>query len=175
MIENICFSGGAKGADYFFGNFAKEINHKIIHYSFKGHKSQDIKNTVLLNQQHVAVADELLSLVNKNLKRTFPTKSDFVNNLLRRNYYQIIDSDSLYAISSITNNVVDGGTSWAVEMFKEIREGEIYIFDKKEMTWKQYNRISGLYDTKNAVPMPSGKWTGIGSRDINKEIEDALD
>lgn len=171
-MNNICFSGGAKGADEFFGEIAKKLNHEIIHYSFKGHKSVDFKNTEILRNSDLKIADNYLIDANKILKRKFPTSSDFVNNLLRRNYYQIVESNNLYAIAEIKNNIVQGGTSWSVEMFKQNRKGNIFVFDKMKNHWTKWDGV--CYKEIKEIPIPSGFWTGIGSREITIENKNII-
>ena len=39
LNDNICFSGGARGADHAWGLMAEDQGHRVIHFSFKGHKT----------------------------------------------------------------------------------------------------------------------------------------
>lgn len=116
------------------------------------------------------------------LKRTFPCGSVYVNNLLRRNYYQIEDTNCIYAISSLTQNecrVVTGGTGWAVTMGILKKVPEIYLFDVNKNHWLYYAHSYCdpylWHDIKKKnIPLPSGKYTGIGKHDLPENGANAI-
>jgi hypothetical protein len=120
----------------------------------------------VLTREQLTDADPFVEHANKTLKRRFPTSSDFVNNLLRRNYYQVAWSQSCYAVSEIgKDQLVKGGTSWAVQMFLDLHpEGKVYVFDQKRVQWFQWK--NGWVPII-APPAPEGVWAGIGTRELN--------
>ena len=181
---NICYSGGAVGADRLWGELALSDNQEVIHYSFKNHKIDNnfIGNECLyeLSQEELDVSIKYLNKANNVLGRKFPTSSHHTNCLLKRNFFQIILSEKLYAISTLDKNTVKGGTAWAVQMFidkciKYNKNYPCYIFDMNTNKWYTY-----CYDKLKWVamdfppPKPNGKWTGIGSRDITEEAIDSV-
>lgn len=171
---NVCYSGGAIGADSIWGKIATKFNHTVIHYSFGKHNSKCDSLNRLLPEQ-LREADPYLFKATRMTERMFPCGNDYVNSLLRRNYWQIKESDSLYAVSSIINGKVSGGTAWAVAMFIQNRTGPCYVFDQKRNAWFIYDRNKKQWIRMNELPpVPSGKWTGIGTRDINNNGEDAI-
>ena len=174
---NICFSGGAQGADLLWGELALENDYELIHYVFKGHKGSNHPNAVVIPPELLNEGDSVLKQANKILNRSFPAHSDFVTNLLRRNYWQVRDSDSVYALAGIDDDgLVMGGTSWAVECFKVLRPNSdrIFVYDMIKNSWYQWIPgtfsipiIEGRWDMIIHPPTPSGRWTGIGSRPEN--------
>lgn len=168
--ETICMSGGADGSDTWWTKEAKKVGHKVINWSFRGHGSK-CSSLQIVGDKDLALADPALNRANLSLKRKFPTKTPVVNNLLRRNYYQIKDAKSLYAISSISNGLVDGGTGWAVQMFLDRMvidktEGlNAYVFDQKSRQWYQYEVGNGWIKIERP-PVPTGIYAGIGTRDL---------
>ncbi|MFA5490055.1 MAG: hypothetical protein WC284_12680 [Candidimonas sp.] len=165
-ISNLCFSGGADGADIEFGNIANHHGHEVIHFSFDGHKSKS--DVIRLYQDELEIADQYVKEANKKIKRSFPTKSKFVNNLLRRNWYQIRWTETVYAIAAIENDIVSGGTSWAVQMYldrakREQFEPRCFVFDQIKNEW-----FIGLNEKWFPIdpPIPQGFYTGIGSRKL---------
>jgi hypothetical protein len=101
------------------------------------------------------------------LQKRFSPKSRF-SNLLRRNWYQVRDSDSCYAISSIKDNLVQGGTGWAVAMFINLHDGAkcpVYVFDQIVSHWFQWT--GAVWEPIYEPPPPEGIWAGIGTRNIN--------
>lgn len=166
-MDNICFSGGALGADTLWGDLALNAGHQVIHYIFDGHKST-CPYTKTLTQQELNYADKFLVFANKTLKRHFPSKSLFVNNLLRRNFYQVRNTTSLYAIASIANGLVEGGTSWAVQMFLDKNRSEpcpCYVYCQTANKWYRWERKW----VECVPPRPEGAWTGIGSRKLTAQ------
>jgi hypothetical protein len=172
----ICLSGGAEGADMYWGNAATHAGQLVIHYIFDGHRSKASKDqTVVLTNEQLLLADPSLIEANKKLKRVFPSASSFVNALLRRNFYQIRPASSLYAVSTIKDGIVEGGTSWAVAMFINKFGGgacPAYVFDQNDDHWYVW---SGEWVRTNEVPTPTDIWAGIGSRKLTNGGKAAID
>lgn len=164
--NNICYSGGAVGADFAWGEAAVKAGHHLVHYVFKGHKGSNGPHAVVLDPTKLHLADPYLKTANQTLKRSWPAHSDFVSNLLRRNYFQIKSTDAVYAIAEPDGPSVYGGTAWAVEMFKILQPSSenIFTFNQKNGLWYKWSGFS--WAVVSNVPRPSGKWTGIGTRDL---------
>lgn len=176
---NYCFSGGAEGADKLWGELAKSHGHEVLHYTFKEHP---FKEGIVLIQEELNIADPFLKRANKKLGRKFPSKNNFVNNLLRRNFYQVRETERVYAVASFLGDLVLGGTAWAVQMYidlchdKDI-DPECYVFDQMTTKpgWVFWNRDKLIWESIDKVPTPSGRWTGIGSRELRPEGKNAIE
>jgi len=183
-MESICLSGGAEGADQLWGLWSKKNEYSVIHYSFEGHnvKLPSEELTILTNEE-LKMADKFLSEANKALKRKWPPSNTYVSNLLRRNYFQIKDTDSVYAIGNFSNGKIDGGTAWAVQMYidrfdifgDDKEKCKLYFFDQTKNSWFEFN----IYDKKwlrlfDLPPKPEGRWTGIGSRQLSEKGSNAI-
>lgn len=184
---NICFSGGASGADLAWGDVAKAAGHEVRHFVFKGHRGSNHPDAVIVSPEDLKVGDPVLHQVNLRLKRSFPAHSEFVTNLLRRNYWQVHSSQSVYAIGYIEEEtgMLAGGTSWAVEAFKVLNPYSemAFVFDQDEERWffwdtlvdldldpAPFNPAAGLWSPIELPPKPSGFWTGIGSSKYFKPV-----
>jgi hypothetical protein len=173
--ENICLSGGAKGADLAWGEVASKHGHKVIHYSFENHKTKAPKETLfVLNNDLLLAADPHLVRANQTLKRSWPVRWASTANLLRRNYYQITNSEALYAVSTLDEDgKVAGGTAWAIEMYLNLHgPDKLYLFDQEQNKWLFHSAL-GWHSCKpfgifGPPPAPNGIWTGIGTRDLNE-------
>ena len=173
--ENICLSGGAEGADLMFGMCAGSAGHTVIHFHFRGHKSNAPPSELVeLTKEQLEAADQKVVQANIVLKRHYPTSKQFVNNLLRRNWYQVESSERCYAVSSIKNGQVQGGTAWATTMYiqKHSMEAcECYVFCQDTGMWYKWEKMwLPILDP----PAPHGIWTGIGSRDVKQNGKDAI-
>lgn len=178
MANNVCMSGGALGADVTWGNLALMYDHSVIHWGFAGMSSIADESLIFrLSINDLVLADQFIHNANLSLKRKFPTSSEYVNNLIRRNWYQINQSNSLYAISNITGpnpGDISGGTAWAVQMYcdKFLMEiSSMYILDKTSNYWFTYRN---KWEQINRPPTPSGIWAGIGSREISSNNIDEM-
>jgi hypothetical protein len=117
---------------------------------------------------------------NSILDRKYPTRSEYVNNLLRRNYYQISISDSIYAVCLIDKNGIPvGGTAWAIAMGVQRGIDRIYVFDPDKGAWFILNSVHKAQGSFNKSvwksswlhsfempPMPSGHYAGIGMSEL---------
>jgi hypothetical protein len=166
---NRCRSGGAKGADTLFGDLALAAGHEVIHWSFQGHYSTRPDNTIQLNAFSLSKADIHLIEANKTINRKFPTRSEYVNNLLRRNYYQVLGADRVYASCAFDDMKPRGGTAWALVMAINLGVPEIYNFDWVSGNWYQWGRYADegwdLIDF-SLIPRPHGEYAGIGSSEL---------
>jgi hypothetical protein len=161
-------SGGARGADSEWDNIGKEfgmVTNK--HYYWDGFPTP--RGNVPLTKAQLLLADPLLKQANVILKRRFPTKNEYVNNLLRRNYYQVINSEAIFAIGTITNGLVDGGTGWAFAMGVVLGK-PIFCYDQITNKWYEWSynfRSQGFKEC--GIPILTVHFAGIGSREINKD------
>lgn len=172
-FDNVCYSGGAAGADRLFGLWAAANDHEEIHLSFATHKYHVPDWTVLELPQSIlsdrSVQDKLLQ-ANKKLNRKVPATGTYVYNLLARNAFQVIVTERVYALAKIiAPDQIDGGTAWATQMFIDSCENpEIYVYNILDNKPYIYDTTTKEYKEVSTVPTPHGKWTGIGSRSATK-------
>ena len=176
-IENICLSGGAEGADLQWGMCAGLMGHNVIHWSFNGHKSKaPDSELVRLDDKQLKEANASIKAAALIVKKQVPVKK-WVLNLIQRNYYQVAWSDSVYVVSEIKDNIVQGGSGWAVYMYlNRITELDFipncYVFCQVHNSWYKWN--NGIFEVIELPPKPSGIWAGIGSRDLKQNGKDAI-
>lgn len=172
-INNILLSGGAKGGDMLWDTVAEMLSHDRIHFSYSGANFKSKReHTYILSNTELSVADNFLEEANLTLQRKFPTGSYHVNSLLRRNYYQIRDSERLYAVTRVRQSTCEGGTAWAVQMFidkHETNSCECYVFCTDKLSWYKWDGF--LFSLIDVPPKPHGVWTGIGSRELTSEVK----
>ena len=177
MDQPICLSGGADGADLQFGMCAGTAGHYVVHWSFKGARSDAPESELaVLTDAQLLEADPYLHRANQVLKRSFPARWPSTNSLLRRNWYQVKDSERVYAVSTIKDGIVQGGTAWAVQMFIDRFDGEAceaYVFDQVVGSWFKWNGAKWQI-MNNDPPTPKGVWTGIGTRKLNPRGKEAI-
>jgi len=175
---NICFSGGAKGADHAWGLMATNVGHDLIHFTFAGHTSIDKQFSTMLSRAELDEADTHVSIAAKSMKRKWPSQNPHVNDLLRRNYSQVRFSERVYAVANFMPDdksvlKISGGTCWAATMYvdrwyaqRDLKECELYFYDMISNKWMQWWETWKVID---APPKPHGRYAGIGSRDITDD------
>jgi hypothetical protein len=172
---NTCMSGGAQGADLQWGMCAGKAGHQVIHWSFDGHRTDaPVQEVVRIPHDLLILADEHLEVANKTLKRRLSYDKPWIINLLRRNYYQVGNSQSVYAVSTIKKGMVEGGTAWAVQMYLDLHKDkpECYVFCQETMFWYSYQ--NSQWERIETPPSPSGVWAGVGSRDLTQAGKEAI-
>lgn len=171
---NVCYSGGARGSDKLWGSIASELGHGVCHYSFSGHGVSVPKRFVqVLSQEELEEADRWLHVANRSLGRTVPSACGnlYVLNLLRRNYWQICNTDSVYAICELDKNGIPyGGTAWAIAMALHFGV-PVYVYQPVLKEWLVHSFGGWIPVKGSSIPRPRGQWTGIGTRRLDEETE----
>lgn len=183
--EYVNHSGGARGSDLFWEVTAKKYGIKTVVYSFRGHASSN-PNRYELSQQELSSAKPHLLRANMTLKRKYPTGKKFIDNLLSRNWFQVQNSDAVFAIGKISKNhqTVDGGTGWAVQMGIDNHK-QTYVFDciqknKGGLTegscrWYSFCEKRKMFVLFNGTPILTKRFTGIGSRQLSSKGKGAIE
>ena len=176
-------SGGASGADTVFQEMAERAGMNVKAHSFRGHAAGN-KRRVEHTPEELKEANEHLKRANKTLKRKFPAGSAYVNNLLRRNYYQIKDVDQVIAVGRIDRftGQVEGGTAWATQMAIDMGGKRVYVFDMNTNHWNVWDGAQWV-DMVDGVgggsfpsaPSLSDSFAGIGSRNLSDEGKEAIE
>lgn len=184
-FPDMMLSGGAEGADSAFGKAASKKGHKVVHWTFDGHKSRLRSNLFPLDANKLRYADPYIVRASKGVLRYLPT-NEYVKNLLRRNYYQVAFSESVYAVGRFQHQVnhtsgrfkdqesmlsIDGGTAWACQMYVDrfifdqepMKACQLYFYDMQGKKWYKWQQI---WREIGSPPSPSGVYAGIGSREL---------
>ena len=178
MSEITNHSGGAYGADTYWDVIGREFgvtDHK--HYKDTSNKSlsrklrdKNIQPTVLTKKQMDFARAEIKKLTG------IQYKNDLRGNLQVRNYYQVANSDGIFAISQLadkngkaiknysypTIKGVTGGTNTAVQLAIKMNK-PVYVWDTGRQDWFEWN---GEHFTATDTPILTKNFAGIGSRNI---------
>jgi len=177
MSEITNHSGGAYGADTAWDQVGREfgvINQ--MHYRDAGNErlSQTLKNkkveaTILSKEQMDIARSEVEKLLGKKYPDTLQ------GNLQVRNYYQVANSDAVFAIAKLdtdfmfTARSVFGGTNTAVQLGIKLNK-PVHVFD---LTTKEWYKWNGSEFSKTETPTLTKNFAGVGTRDIeNYSVKD---
>lgn len=110
------------------------------------------------------------------LGRRYPAGSEYVTNLLRRNWYQVRGVKRVYAVARLeSDGLVQGGTAWAVSMARA-RGVPVYLFDQTTSEWLESGEGQRSWERvpRAEIPVPSGAYAGVGSRRLSYDGADAI-
>ena len=173
MSDITLHSGGAYGADTLWDVIGRTFSiTKANHYRAEDNKKLSKKlreanvTATILSKEAI---DFARNKVNELLKANF--QDNIVGNLQARNYYQVVNSDGVYAIAPMHKNKqgVSGGTATAVKL--GIAMGKpVYVWDTNTKQWYRHNgKTFEAVDT----PILSKNPATVGTRDI--ELYDVRD
>lgn len=176
-MKKYMYSGGAKGADYLFNEFALQHGFTPINYTFNKHKYvTETKYNIMLNNDYLNdnIITNALKKANTSLDRSIPPKGSYVYNLLARNFYQILNTNAVYAISNLVSpSRISGGTAWATQMYIDLCINEnsvlnLYLYDLISECVFYFDLEQYRFIVCDYIPFPNDSFTGIGSRDTTK-------
>jgi len=163
-------TGGAIGADSYWDEIGREFgfdNHFHYWYKKKNPKSQDIHQ---ISEKDYLEGIKMIKKANLTLKRK---NIDKYMHLLARNWIQVKNAETIYAIGTIKNKnrtQVNGGTGWAIQMAIDTNK-EIYLFDQDTNRWYYWNNNKFQYSN---TPILTQHYAGIGTRKISKSGINAI-
>ena len=192
-------SGYAEGADRTFLFVGNQYNafKTVNNYTYRnggfynGKYKLDPHNDYYLNELMINRMDNAILKANESLGRNIDNLIKLINNedlshlspeevnkynwmlnTIRRNYYQALNSNAMYAIGNFNmDGKVDGGTGWAVQMAIDmINSGEkssnyeINVFDQNQNTWFRYNTNINDFEMLEETPVLKNNFAGIGTR-----------
>lgn len=157
-------SGGAIGSDTYWSEAGKQFGIVTNHY-YHGNKTPN--GNFEISESDYKEGVERVQRANQTLNR----KPDRYMDLLARNWAQVKYSDAIFAIGTIKNGIVSGGTGWAVQM--AIDAGKpVFVFDQVKDAWFKYQNNQWI---KTDTPTLTENFAGIGTREIGINGKHAIE
>jgi hypothetical protein len=165
-------SGGALGADSEWDNIGRQfgvIHHYHYWYGTKNPKSKDDDE---ITKEEFNEGKQKVLEANRTLKR----KPEAYMNKLARNWMQVANASTVFAITSLVSPTeAKGGTGWAVQMAID-NDVPVFVFDQTKESWFAWN---GQKFVSTGTPRLTQNFAGIGTREINaaglKAIKDVYE
>lgn len=163
-------SGGANGTDTLVELNGKQYNHQLEVISFEGHQCKS-ENRIILSQEYLKSVDNILKMYAKILRRHYPTNNEYINNLLRRDYYIYGNAEIMIAFGylDLTTHQVEGGTGWGVEFAKF--NIPVYVFNLYDLQWYEFNREKNFILLDDEVILQDKRVAIIGTRRLSKYLD----
>lgn len=161
----LCHSGGAIGSDTLWGDACKRRGIPTNHYYYQRNKFDQKPpqgNTLITKEEYLLGRKKVYQAL-QVLRRKEESAEKYMH-LTARDYTQVYNSDVVFAIGTLSNNIVDGGTGYAVQM--AISEGKpVYVYDYKAGKWFFFTGEKWmLLKETPSIPVGVKNFAGIGSR-----------
>jgi len=181
--EYINYTGGARGSDHLWEKYGMEYGITTKSMSFKGHTSTSYNN-IILSDIDLQEGWGMVLISSNKMNRNINKVSYYIRRLLSRNWFQVKETDAVFAIGRIVKpndkgdryinrsniELVDGGTGYAVMMAIDINK-DVFVFDQYKKHWFKWDNDKFI---ECDIPVLTKRFTGIGTRDINEYGANAI-
>ncbi len=170
--ECILHSGGAAGAESFFGQLAEQYGMQEVNFSFEGHQSERQRGLRFLTNDELALKDVSLTYVSKLMNRDY-TSAPLFRKVLQSICWQVSSANEVFVVGEIMEDgTVKGGTGWGAE-FAKICNKRLFAFDQGKNAWfswdgSKWNKASGVKITERL-------FTGTGTRFLDENGKKAIE
>ncbi len=133
------YSGGAAGAEAWFGEQAARYGVHEVSFTFEGHKQAREVGAKLLSMQELEAGDVSLVYVSRRLNRSYAEKG-LIRKVLQTLWHMVSRAQQVFVVGAIQDDgTVVGGTGWSVELAKMWHK-DVWVYDQVEggwFTWKE--------------------------------------
>ncbi|MDR0339565.1 MAG: hypothetical protein LBH65_04740 [Desulfovibrio sp.] len=171
--DSILYSGGAAGAEAFFGAMAERYGIEEVNYSFEGHQIERTRGIRVLTSEELALKDVSLAYVSRIMNRQY-TRAPLFRKVLQSICWQVNSGHEVFVVGGILpDNTAKGGTGWGAE-FAKICNKPLRLFDQEKDGWFRWDEEVWTPDSAPVVAAP--RFTATGTRFLEdngkKAIED---
>lgn len=173
--EYTLFSGGAAGAEEFFGRMAERYGVQEVNFSFEGHKPARTRGQRVLTPEELARKDVSLAYVSRLLGRTF-TNAPYMRRVLQTIMYQVDSAMEVYVVGTVQEDgTIKGGTGWGAE-FAKICNKPLFVYGQVLGGWFRWDQENMAWVPVDDPVIRHAHFTGTGTRFLEdngkKAIED---
>ncbi len=165
------YSGGLKGAEETFGEFAEKHGVNEITFTFEGHKLTREVNKRILSSEELKKGDISMEIVSAKMGRRY-AQADKIRKVFQVIFHMVNSGYQVFAIGWIQpDNTVKGGTGWGIELAKFFNR-PVSVFDQTTNKWWSWNGKGWEED----IPVISNKtFCGTGTRNISEKGKKAIE
>ena len=157
----VLFSGGAAGAEQFFGAQAEAWGIEEVNYSFEGHQIERTRGVRVLTQDELALKDVSMTYVSRLMGREY-TRAPLFRKVLQSICWQVSSGSEVLVVGEIQDDkTVKGGTGWGAE-FAKLCNKPLLVFDQKKDAWFRW--INDEWVKKDDPIIKHSRFTATGTR-----------
>ena len=167
----VLYSGGAAGAEQFFGALAEEWGVEEVNYSFDGHQMERKRGVRVLTSEELALKDVSLTYVSKLMSREY-TRAPVFRKVLQSICWQISSGHEVIVVGTIQpDDTVKGGTGWGAE-FAKICNKPLLVFDQTRGQWFSWQQDNWRLEAAPCIT--HSHFTATGTRFLEDNARKAL-
>ena len=168
----ILYSGGAKGAEAFFGQLAEKHGLDEVNYSFEGHAIERTRGVRYLTGDELARKDVSITYVSNIMNRTY-SRAPIFRKVLQTVCWQVSSGMEIFVVGEILGDkTVKGGTGWGAE-YAKICNKPLFVFDQVRDSWFMW--VEGDWKDVQAPVISRKHFTGTGTRFLEAAGKKALE
>jgi hypothetical protein len=170
--ECVLYSGGAAGAENYFGLAAERYGLEEVNYSFDGRQIERARGVRMLTAEELALKDVSLTYVSKIMNRQY-THAPLFRKVLQSICWQVSSGQEIFVVGTIMpDNTAKGGTGWGAE-FAKICNKPLWIFDQEKGAWFRWDKDAWVAEPEPCVT--ARHFTATGTRLLNNPSRAAID
>ena len=166
------FSGGARGAEAYFGELAEKYGLDEVNYSFEGHPIERTRGVRYLTNEELAKKDVSITYVSNLMHRNY-SRAPIFRKVLQTICWQVSSGMEVFVVGQILeDNTVKGGTGWGAE-YAKICNKPLFVFDQARNEWFTWDE--GQWRQIQEPAISRQHFTGTGTRFLEDNGRQALD
>ena len=172
-VASMCtlYSGGAMGAEAYFGECAERWKIAENNFTFDGHNQKRTTNRHVLSERELAAGAVSLVYVSHRLHRHWE-KTPLLRKVLQVLWHVVSHADQIFVIGVIQpDGTVHGGTGWSVELARRWSK-PVWVFDQEQELWFIWD---GFKWRKGTPVIESPRFAGTGTRFLSEAGQAAID
>lgn len=166
----VLYSGGAMGAEKFFGETAGRFGCREINFTFEGHDQRRKVGSTLLSDKELSLGSTSLNYVSRKLRRNWD-HTPSIQKILQVLWHVVSHAEQVFVVGVIQpDNTVHGGTGWSVELAKRWHK-PVWVYDQDREAWFHW---SGSQWEQNIPTIRSKAFAGSGTRFLSELAKQAI-
>jgi hypothetical protein len=166
-------SGGADGAEKYFGETAEKWGMMELNFTFEGRAPKRARGMVRLTEEELAEGAVSPIYLEAHMHRAYP-KTPFFQKVLQSIWHQVNTSQQVFVVGVILEDkTVKGGTGWAAELAR-VWHKPVYVFDQERRGWYTWEHKDWV--AMEAPPViKARRFSGTGTRYLSDVGRQAID
>ena len=170
----ILFSGGAPGAESWFGECAAGHGIEEVNFTFDGHQIARHRGVRVLNHEELLGGDVSLEYVSRLMNRRY-SDAPTLRKILQTLWYQVNSGQEIYVVGVILDDGhVRGGTGWGAE-FAKLCNKPLFVFDQEKDAWFEWSGRDWKNRDGDTPRITHPHFTGTGTRAIGENGKRAIE
>lgn len=157
-------SGGAEGAEAYFGQCAEEWGLAEMNFSFEGRNTKRTRGLVRLAESELQRGAVSQVYMEAHMHRKYP-KTPFFQKTLQSIWHQVNTAQEVFSVGKILDDkTVKGGTGWAVELAR-VWHKDVFVYDQERGAWFTWNGDD--WQPAGEPTITARRFTGTGTRELD--------